>query len=354
MFTPDSSGTIIPFVIIVIAIIGYILHSFHIISLLHPRHLKDATDSDGSSLLLSFYGAGHRLNNLGGPSHINGINFSAYITEPLRGTITPGTAYVAETALIYKVDLPFNTVSHLIGLNKAANLDRLEIAAFLKAHGMEKIILEGDFKDYFDIYANKNEQVLVREVLHPRAMAYVVDYCRSHFWEISGSELYFVIRSHDKDENSVIDESQQFIEAIKPAQLPGMAGAPLVHRDLPYGTITESALNCPLCATLMEQYEGWQACKTGHGILLSARDFIRLHNHELAVQLVNPTPEAHGPLTCPNCHSPMEQTGYQESTIQINVCTNCPFRWLDADSLMAITSGKVPGTIVNTNGDSVG
>ncbi len=294
---------------------------------------SEAGESSASATILAYYSAGHEL-IAGGHGTKSGMKYTLYATMPQKQSTVQALPYVDESAAIYVLELPFNTESHIVGLSKDHGLNRLQFESFLRANGMEKVVLEGDFPKYSDIYAAKGQQFQVRYVLDPAAMAYVADYCRSHFWEINNAELYIVVTNQDKEDVSVIEQSQKFIEQIKPALLPGQPGAPVVHHDLPYGEYDESALLCPICQKTMILNDTWQACPGGHGILIRARDLVRLHNKELKILAAPGKDAPHGPLTCPNCHHSMTSVDYEGSTaLKIDTCEHCPFRWLDASEV---------------------
>jgi Zn-finger nucleic acid-binding protein len=233
----------------------------------------------------------------------------------------------------------------MIGLSKDHKLNRVMFADFLEGHGMERVTLEGNFSSYFDIYAAKGQQVAVRQTLEPDAMAFVVDYCRSHFWEINSSELYIVATDSDPSKGekiTLLDQSQKFIDEIKPALLPGQPGAAAIHHEIPYGEYDGPSLLCPICQKTMTLVGNSHICPDGHGILVTGAVLDKLHDNELDLKLdIDPSKTAeHKQLTCPNCHNPMEPTQYQGGAVQIDSCTNCPYRWLDAGEVAKIQIPK--------------
>lgn len=310
------------------------------ISIIRPPASQDLPDvSDSSSAILAYYTAGHNLANIK-RDLLNGMHFSLYITTP---GITEGQGFVAENALIYALDLPFNTETHLVGLSKQFSaVDRLQFASFLKANGMVRISLEGDFSDYFDLYAAQGQDIQARYVLNPEAMEFVVDYCRSHFWEISSSELYIAVTPEDRGDDDIVQASQQFVQHIRPALLPGDPGAPIVRHEAPYGEYDGPALPCPICNKTMRLTDNYQVCASGHGVLLNGKDLEQVHSRKLIITLPDGQQQNHGLLTCPNCKNPMVQTNYEETKIRIEYCEHCPFRWLDRDAMTQLSSGKAP------------
>src|SRR5665213_2154042 len=334
----SSSGHGYSLIFVVIVVVGAYLYKLwrkYSLGRFVDNEPSGLADSPANSVILSYYTAGHSVINAN-RGKLDDMSYSLYATGPQDNRATGSVPYVEEDAAIYALDLPFNTESHFVGLSKQHKLNRLQFESFLKSSGMEKVVLEGDFPDYFDIYAAKDQQFEVRTVLNPEAMSFVVDYCQSHFWEINDSELYIVATSTDKSNSgnpSIIEESQQFVRQIKPALLPGEPGAPAVHHEVPYGEYDGPALPCPICQQTMTMSDAWQACPAGDGILINGRNLERLHRHDLKIPSLDAKDTPHKQLTCPNCHNPMITTNYEGSNIQIDSCEHCPFRWLDASDL---------------------
>lgn len=319
-------------------------------------------DSENSSEILAYYSAGQTLTNAG-RGQLNGIRFTSYVSAPItpsESSIADGVAaglagrfgrfggrsnsrpdrplsYVNSVAAIFVLDLPFNTQAHLLGLSKEHKIDRFQFENFLFANGLVRVELEGDFGDYFDIYAAKGQEVQVRVVLNPESMEFVVDYCRAHFWEINASELYIVASESDKGSDDIIRDSQRFVEQIKPALLPGDPGAAPVHHETPYGEYDGPQLPCPICQQKMTITDNYHLCPAGHGALIGGRDLIRLRQHDLMMAADPSKAQKHGALTCPNCRHQMEAVDYEESGEIIDSCPNCPYRWLDADDIARLS-----------------
>lgn len=291
------------------------------------KDTSDPADSQSDSQILSFYTAGHSLVSAG-TGTLDNMHYATYITTPGSD---PTVGYVDELAVINVLDLPFNTDTHLIGLSKEHHVDRLKFANFARANGMEPVVLEGDFRDYFDLYAAKGEQVDVRTVLDPKAMEYVVDYCKSNFWEINRAEMYFVASSSDSKNTDIFKEAAEFVTEIKPALKPGQPGAPIVHHEVAYGEYDGPPLACPVCKKTMTSNSLWHTCPDGHGFLMSGRELAALHSGTFKIDIDASKAEQHGAITCPNCHNPMVEVDYQESGVTIDSCERCPYRWLDAD-----------------------
>ena len=322
--------------IVVAFIVGRVLQRrWSIANALSKSSAEDAANAPDTSAILSYYTAGHDLVNAGSGT-VSGMNYTLYITGPLDGG--QGDGFVSEQAIIYALELPFNTQAHLLGLSKSFGLDRLQFASFLRGLGMENIQLEGDFPDYFDVYATGDQGFEVRTVLEPDSMAFVVEYCRTHFWEIHDAMLYFAITDSSTGNEDFVVESKRFAESIRPALPAGSPGAPPVEHPVAYGKYSGPALACPLCQKPMELHDqAWFSC-ADHGVLLNGGDLQRLHSHQLQITLATSTSTPHETLTCPNCKHTMAQVQYEEGSLQIDSCTNCPFRWLDAAEVAKLSA----------------
>ncbi|MGZ6005056.1 MAG: zf-TFIIB domain-containing protein [Candidatus Saccharimonadales bacterium] len=290
-------------------------------------------DSQSDSEILSFYTAGHLLTRLA-KTTAKGLKYSVYLTLPynLENSI------VTEDAAIVVLDLPFNTQTHLIGLSKQHGIDRVKFDSFVQANGMEKVELEGDFPDFFDIFVAKGQQFQARVVLDPDSMQFVADFCKSHFWEINSSELYLAASSQDKGTDNYIETALKFVDSLKPALLPGEPGAAKVHHEVQYGEYDGPALLCPICQKTMTIHDNWQICPAGHGILVNGKDLTRLHAKELVINPLPANDQKHAYLKCPFCRHQMENVDYEETHTMIDSCTFCTFRWLDANEIAKIAA----------------
>jgi hypothetical protein len=111
-----------------------------------------------------------------------------------------------ETHGLCSVELPYVSGAHLVGLPIASTLA-------IKGKQLEPVVLEGDYPNYFRLYADKGQQSKSRYVLHPAAMEFTIDFCRSYEWEIVEDTLYFLnsgrLPSHD-----IIDSFIKKIERV--------------------------------------------------------------------------------------------------------------------------------------------
>jgi len=328
-----------------LGVVAKLWKRFSINGLIAGTSQNQLPDSQYDSRIISFYTPGHTI-SLATSGKLEDMPYYTYTAMPKEGN----DGYVGSSAAINVLNLPFNTDSHVIGLSKEHKIDRIKFENFVRTDKMEKVVLEGDFSDYFDLYAPRDQQINVREVLHPRSMEYVVDFCRTHFWEINQSMLYFVASTDDKSGGNIFEEGQNFANYIKPALLPGYSGAAPINHEVPYTEeLNKPTLPCPICNKPMLTNKSWRSCTDGHGILIGENELEGFHDQLINIPADATKAVTHPPLTCPGCQSHMKEIDYRYSGINIEVCTNCTFRWIDADKISKIFSGKSLNKISNSD-----
>ena len=304
----------------------------------HGRNLGIANQegTSAASAIVTYYAAGHDLINAGS-GITDGMRYSMYMTSAAENK--HGEPYAHEVAIVYVLDLPFNTQTHLLGMSKSYGLDQLQFEGFLTGVGMARLQPDGGFAGAFDMYAAQGSSFQPRQILDAADMTLVQKYCATHFWELHDSELYFVVTDRGIGDTDFIIESQQFADAIRPALSLANPDAPVVHHEVPYDIYDGPALACPLCRKNMELHdETWFMCADQHGILVTDHDLARLSRHELPVTIAATQAIHHGPLRCPHCYHAMKPVPHQDTKLEIDSCTNCAFSWLDADEVVALTS----------------
>lgn len=237
-----------------------------------------------------------------------------------------------QSALLYRVELPFYTSVHLVGIPKKTGAVQLN-----PAHGqstMERVVLEGDYNDYFNLFCEKGMQEFTRYVLDPKAMLFTVDFCQSQNWEIVANELYFVVASNMKDDpgdkSSLESDILNFVTEIRPA-----IEKPLDEQQktaiTPYNEDRRTDIKCPLCGSVMINQGNYFSCPKGDGVLLNGS---QLHNVKKGLQSLpnraQQLAQRKTNLTCPACGKEMTRVAYDGSSTMIDSCTNCPYRWLDS------------------------
>ncbi|MDX1766335.1 MAG: hypothetical protein R3313_05295, partial [Candidatus Saccharimonadales bacterium] len=128
----------------------------------------------GSSVVLGYYTEGAILAPVK-HGEMNGMHYSVFL---------------AGLNMIIRAELPFRTKLHLLGIPTHSGAVQLDPGG--EEGAMEKVTLEGDFPNYFTLYADNDQQAEARYVFPPDTMQYVVDFCQSHTWEIVHDELYFI------------------------------------------------------------------------------------------------------------------------------------------------------------------
>lgn len=291
------------------------------------KRKRRPVDIPHTSVLLSYYTDGSNL-MAAARSKIGSMHYNAVVIHNSQ------ELGAVQSALLYRVELPFFTSIHLLGIPKLSGTDKLNPATGSSL--MEPVELEGNYSQYFSLYAEKEMQSESRYVLDPKAMVFTIDFCQSHSWEIVGNELYFVQQSGtgvSDDNTSMFDDIQKFVDEIRPA----------IERELTdkqkkaissYGSLMLDNVPCPICKKTLVPNEYVYACPDGDGYLLSGGELVRLRDGEIKLPSVNKQViDRHSPLVCPMCQHKMSHVPYSHSRLIIDSCSNCPFRWLDAGEL---------------------
>lgn len=261
---------------------------------------------------------------------------------PARSSTTPGGLYwqylIGATFMgdamrgVYSVELPFTSGVHLLGIPKKG--EDFDISTWGSV--MEPVELEGDYPDYFSLYADKGEQMESRFVLDPKAMQFTVDFCKEFSWEIVDDALYFASENRPAS-FGLID---QFVKEIRPALETKSDRTATPQMTMPYAHFEGRSMNCPICSKRLIPSEEWLGCPDGHGVLVTAVQLSDLRNiedndnnnevEELNVEHSGHNPVGHTELQCPYCQNTMKSTPFAFTNVQIDVCPKCMFRWLDA------------------------
>jgi Zn-finger nucleic acid-binding protein len=296
---------------------------------------KFAPSSPFSPVLLSYhtYGKGMLLAQEGVTD--SGARYQAFVTTGGAVMFGDSNKIEANNCVIYRVTLPFQTKLHLLAI--PMNGYAHDIRPVYGRHAMERVVLEGDFPSHFYLYADKGKQTQARYVLDPKSMAFVIDFCKSHSWEIINDEFYFVQlfgkRAAD-DPTHMHEDLDQFIKEIKPAVIAESQHAQ--PDDAPTDT-AEVSVHCPQCAAALVKRKHWLACPQGHGIVINSREVLALteqpdgHAGAPREQLAATKKEP-----CPRCGVPMKYEPYLESDVMVHSCYNCFHRWIENDQLQQL------------------
>lgn len=281
-----------------------------------------------TSVLFAYYSEGAELTPIKSGKLASGLRYKSLVALNRAGEIGN-----PDFSAIHIIQLPFATTIHLLGIPLKTGAIHLNPA---QNDGiMEKVDLEGNYSEVFNLYCEQGMQVDTRYALDPKAMVFTLDFCQNQNWEIVGNELYFVatssMRLDPNDKTSLFEDAQQFIEEIRPA-----VGRLLTTKELklltPYGKNYRTDLKCPLCSEVMvNNEETYYVCPNGHGILLGGNQMQQLFTGKLKPHITHNNPIEHTqPITCPSCGNMMERVAYQGSALIIDSCTKCAYRWLDA------------------------
>lgn len=110
------------------------------------------------------------------------------------------------------VDLGRKTDLHLLAIGDKSNINSLVTEA-ISNKWLKPVRLEGDFPDYFSLYASPNKELEVLELFDPTTMAGFIDFCRDYDFEIFNDEL-FISQSKNKDTGDSNDTLITTIEAF--------------------------------------------------------------------------------------------------------------------------------------------
>lgn len=285
-----------------------------------------------SSVLLAYYTEGVEIMPIK-KGVVDGMRYSVLATlskDPI--------ADKSSSAMLIAIELPFRTKIHLLGITKTSGTTELQPDG--KNGIMEKVELEGDYHTYFTLYTEEGSQQEARYVLDPKAMAFTIDFCQSHDWEIVQDTLYFTQEIGSKSDNDptyMENDIANFIKEIKPAVID--VDTPMQeHLRTPYGEDRRENLLCPICKSKLENKTQYYFCAANHGILINGRNLTNLLKGELKIDTPEHTvnPKRDEKIACPSCGTYMNSILYNGGPPTIDSCANCPYRWLDYDEISKI------------------
>ncbi len=296
------------------------------------RRKNRSPELPDSPILLAYYTDGTKLDVVKEGTFVD-LRYSAIIAAnffSLDGS--------PQAALLYRVELPFATSIHLVGIPKKTGAAQLN-----PTHGksiMERADLEGNYSSYFNLFCEKGMQQNTRYVLDPKAMLFTLDFCQSQNWEIVGNELYFVMASemkHDPDDpTNLQDDIVKFVAEIRPA-----LGKPLSKKHqaalTPYGKDRRTDIKCPLCNIVLVNKEDYFHCPRGDGVLINGKQLGNVKRGLLTLPSTRAKlPARTSDIMCPSCGNKMTHVPYNGGSTIIDSCSNCPYRWLDAGEYLPL------------------
>lgn len=270
--------------------------------------------------------------------------FSYYFTDKMplicgRGIINSLHYNIykpTEDIEIHRVALDFDTTAHIVGISKKCDIDKTALENYLLVNYMEIVTLEGDFSNYFDIYVGKGQNGITQYVIDPAVMDYAKNNLSQDFWEISDNDLYIAHTiDHSKNEN-FNNKIAKFIEQIRPAFYKINKRQWSDAGETPYGDYEDKIYVCPICNKNLTKNKYWYECPDSDGIMINGKYLIKINDNEIQPSKKYTTPKPHCILNCPNCHSSLQPTNYQNGKITIDSCAKCPIRWLDSGEINKI------------------
>lgn len=292
-----------------------------------------AVKERGTSVLLTYYTDTTNVLPLA-----RGTFGDMHYTALLAVSSQPAITNNNNMALLYRVELPYASTSHLVGIPtqpEAIQLDPGRGDSLL-----ERVTLEGNYEKYFTLFAARTMHSDTQYVLDPKAMVFTIDFCQSHSWEIVDNELYFVQSGNNapNDPTLMANDVVRFVEEIRPA-----ISRPLTRHQIqirtPYKEERRNDIPCPVCSVPLKNEIYYLSCPNAHGTLVKGASLVAHAKGEQAIKdgiatpLAPPRPE---PIICPACGHDMQHVNYNGSPIQIDSCTHCTYRWLDSGELAKI------------------
>lgn len=236
-------------------------------------------------------------------------------------------------ASVCMVELPYYAAAHLFGEPKD-ELYRIPHKYNMK--GFNPVRLEGNFNEYFNLFVRHDLQSEARYILDPKAMHFVIDFCKKYYWEIADDTLLFVTLDDVPD----LAKVDRFIEEIKPSVI--RKGYVRIPSKLPYRRIEGREVKCPRCEVALITGRNWMCCPAGHGMLMTGGQMVyeRTSDEDVFYDSTKEAAQAivqeKAQLTCPYCKSEMRKSHFQSTTIELDICTKCPHRWLDAAEVQPV------------------
>lgn len=294
------------------------------------RRKNHAVKLANTPVLLSYYTRGATLVPVK-HGQFGDMNFSAFVTVNPEDLVSGGKA-----GLVFRVELPFQTSVHLLGIPKKGDEAQLNPAQMGSL--MEPVVLEGNYSEYFDLFCEKGMQADARYVLDPKAMVFTLDFCQSQSWEIVAHELYFVQTGKNQADDPTLlsDDIVQFVREIEPAVAIPLTETQKIQAT-PYGKDRRSDLLCPLCLKTLTNTGQYFVCPNEDGVLLTGKQLAAVKKGSLKIPpMKSSAANRRHALRCPSCNNQMSHVAYNGGKTMIDSCSHCTYRWLDNGELAAL------------------
>lgn len=330
MFNLNQSQKLL---IVVMAVSLYVV--YRLFRLLFASRFRKSQPGMYAPLLLAYYSNGSQL--LASASQEAGDLTLTFFVATSRTAATGSdvleNAIRGADSIMASVHLPFNSASHIVGITQAGS-EELGLQEFLARRKLEVIELEGDFPSTFLLYAPSGNQFNARYLLDPKAMAFVVDFCKTNHFEIVGDMLYIASNAATESASSQdyfsVETIQKFVSEIKPALVTHESG---LHKNPAHRTYGQAKNNmvCPRCSIKLTNFsEGIHKCLRGDGILISGATMTQLRKETIRLNSIQKSSnEEAAEIHCPNCDNLMHHVDYQKTGVVIDACVHCGYRWLD-------------------------
>lgn len=182
-------------VIVAIAVFGYLFYKGEIFK--RYRYRFEQVDAP---ILLSHY----TLNQikLVVRSTIDNFNYAIYTTGE---------------DVIFEIMLSKKSQAHMLAYSNENRQSRIEKEEMLTSD-MQKVVLEGDFPSYFNVYCSKNDQVDLLTILEPATMQFIKDFCKNYDIEIYHSSLYMVDYAGGgaPDDTTITEDALKIAKVVNP------------------------------------------------------------------------------------------------------------------------------------------
>lgn len=279
-----------------------------------------------NSLLLGYYTDGVRLLSVAKGDLSNGAIYNVIATN--------------SSSVMYMVQLPFHSTGRLVAIPTAAGVPQITPSG--DKNVLVPVGLEGNFPQYFNLYASADQKSNVQYILDPKAMAFTIDFCATHSWEIIDDEL-IIVASPAANEVISLSDIEQFMAEIRPRIARDVKH--VVNRNkLSYGSLKMMSVQCPICNADLVLGEHWLSCPNRHGMLVTGKVLRALSHGDIELPTSDTAhvaeQESAEPrkLRCPACSANMHAVDYLGRGIAIDSCSKCHFRWLDAGEAAELRS----------------
>lgn len=298
------------------------------------KRRRRSVDTPGSSVLLTYYTDGSSVLPLAS-GKLGDMHYTAFLAGQSQ-VIAGG---YSQPALLYRVELPYASNTHLVGIPKGKNAEQLDPSQGKSL--LEKVTLEGNYEKYFTLFAAKGMGSDTQYVLDPKAMVFTIDFCQSHSWEIVDNELYFAQTTSNipEDPTLMADDVVQFVKEIEPAIAKPLTSKQ-IHQRTPYHEERRTNLRCPICNQVLTNQTFYLSCPKNDGVLVKGSSLLsHVEGKRQIPDLPNSivVPEREKQLQCPSCSQIMQHVRYNGGSTIIDSCINCPYRWLDNDEVSRVT-----------------